>query len=515
MEWIVLGEKDGRIKLVSKGEIGILPKGSFLTVEDNDSKYVLRVDETKQVETYSPSPLVAEMSIDGLGADKKCTNEIIAYRIKDLSNRDDGLVDFIHPLAIARLSTQQEVDLALDSVEKGPKVFISSIHSNQNRVLKDSNGKRIHATLPEDMFWHQIMICGKTGSGKTVSMKYLAQYFADNGGAVLAINVKDIDFLQMNYPSDKTNPEIISEWNDLELKAKGTDNVIMYMPANRHYESIKGIDKTLCRKVTLNVEEIDPNALNGMLQGISDKGALVIPGIFNFWRTYQKNSSGDLTFSAFADYFIGNEDREFPTLSDRGDEGNTTIHSATYENICRSIDIARDFFDNEGAQVLSVNDILQRGKMSILDFSGPSGPKFGSILLRDLLKKIVNSKANLESEVPILIIIDEVHQFYGDDNAAEALGDLDTICRTGRSMKIGVIFASQNLNDLPKGLSSVINTKMVFKTDISSTQNMGMKIHPEELEGLKQGYALVQIHGMPQLKIVKFPLSLSGVVNND
>ena len=36
-----------------------------------------------------------------------------------------------------------------------------------------------------------------TGSGKTVSMKYLAQYFADNGGAVLAINVKDIDFLQI------------------------------------------------------------------------------------------------------------------------------------------------------------------------------------------------------------------------------------------------------------------------------------------------------------------------------
>jgi DNA helicase HerA-like ATPase len=43
------------------------------------------------------------------------------------------------------------------------------------------------------------------------------------------------------------------------------------------------------------------------------------------------------------------------------------------------------------------------------------------------------------------------------------LGDLDTICRTGRSKKIGVVFSSQNPQNLPKGLSSVINTKIFFK----------------------------------------------------
>ena len=56
MSWIVLGEDKGKIKLVSKrpgkGEIpGLLPKGSFLTVEtDKKTRFILRVDESLQHE---------------------------------------------------------------------------------------------------------------------------------------------------------------------------------------------------------------------------------------------------------------------------------------------------------------------------------------------------------------------------------------------------------------------------------------------------------------------------------
>ena len=42
-------------------------------------------------------------------------------------------------------------------------------------------GNYITARLPEDMFFHQMMVCGKTGSGKTVALKYLAQYFTERG----------------------------------------------------------------------------------------------------------------------------------------------------------------------------------------------------------------------------------------------------------------------------------------------------------------------------------------------
>jgi len=43
--WIVIGEDEGMIKLVSKsGTEGILPRGSYLTVEEGDEKFMLRVE---------------------------------------------------------------------------------------------------------------------------------------------------------------------------------------------------------------------------------------------------------------------------------------------------------------------------------------------------------------------------------------------------------------------------------------------------------------------------------------
>jgi len=288
----------------------------------------------------------------------------------------------------------------------------------------------------------------------------------------------------------------------------------MYMPANRDYERIKGINVGLCKRITLSVDEIDPESLVGLLQGISDKGAMSLPGIFRYWRQHKRKINEN--FSNFVKYFDDSEDgKEFITLNERGDESRIKLHSGTYENMRRSLDTTQEFFDNKNSINLGYKDILESGKMSILDFSGDKGPKFGSILLRDLLKKIVNAKDSLLSKVPILIIIDEVHQFYGSDDTKDALSDLDTICRTGRSKKIGIIFASQSLSDIPSGLSSVINTQISFKTDSSTLKNIGVRATQDEMEGLDTGFAFASIHGLPQLKILKFPLSYSGVVKNE
>jgi hypothetical protein len=201
----------------------------------------------------------------------------------------------------------------------------------------------------------------------------------------------------------------------------------------------------------------------------------------------------------------------FRTLNSRGEEGSVPLHRGTFDNILRSLDQAVEFFDNEDAKSIDENDILVRGKMSVIDVSEKNGIQFGSILLRHLLHKIVQAKKELRSEVPILIIIDEVHMFYNADASYEALGDLDTICRTGRSQKIGVIFSSQNPSDIPKGLSAVINTRIFFKSDIGQARAYGVSITPEEMEGLKKGFAIASIHELSQLKILKFPMAFAGV----
>lgn len=234
MSWIVLGEEKGRIKLVSgRSNPGLLPKGSYITVEQGKAKFVLRVDESSQHETYSPSPLVVDMNLDPLIQDQKCQNIIYNYRVKDITERTDGYIDYIPPQSTARRSSQEEVDSALGGYKKGPKVFLATVHASQNQLLADENGKPIIATIPEDFFYHQICICGKTGSGKTLASKYLAQYFVEKlEGAVLAINVKDVDFLKMNKPSQTSNIEVTKEWKALGEDAHGVYNFMVYYPAN-------------------------------------------------------------------------------------------------------------------------------------------------------------------------------------------------------------------------------------------------------------------------------------------
>lgn len=76
--------------------------------------------------------------------------------------------------------------------------------------------------------------------------------------------------------------------------------------------------------------------------------------------------------------------------------------------------------------------------------------------------------------------------------------------------KIGVVFSSQNISDIPGGLTSVINTKLMFKTDEYSKKING--ISPEDIQSMKPGFCVTNIHGLPQLKLAKFPISKSGVL---
>lgn len=516
MQWIVLGETKGRVELVSRTSVtGMLPKGAFLTVESGKTRHVLRVDETEQFETYAPSPVIAELDLGSLRADQTCQNVIRASRVKDLSDRDDGLVDFIRPQALARRSTQDEIDSATGAAPKGPSIFVATLHSTQCQTLRDSSGLPIRTRIPESAFFHQILICGKTGSGKTVATKYLAQYFVEEfDGAVLAVNVKDIDFLQMERPSRTTSKDVELEWAALGLTPHGTDNFTIYHPSNIATQNVPGVDRSYCREVTLNVQEIDPDALTGLLTGITDAAAQTFPSIFRHWQHAQREARAtDFSFTDFVNYFAraAEDGRRFETRSERGDSSFVTLHPGTYDNIGRNLNSALEFFDNPDAQTLEAADVLIRGKMSVINVTGRKGIQFGSVLLRDLLHKIVSLKDNKQSDVPILIIIDEVHQFYNAESSREALGDLDTICRTGRSKQIGVIFSSQSPSDIPRGLSSVINTQVFFKSDPGAVKGQGMKVSDEEVSNLRGGYAVGSIHDLPHVRVFKFPMSCAGV----
>jgi len=515
MTWIVIGEEKGKVKLVSGKQVdGILPKGSYLTIDDNGFKTILRVDESHQIERYNPTPLVIDMDLGTLEQEQRCQNIILATRLGDFSGREDGLLNYIRPQTKARRSTQEEINHALGSPQKGPQVFLATIQSCQNQLLRDGDGNPITVRLNEEMFYHQILICGKTGSGKTVANKYLAQYFTEEmKGAALLINVKEFDFLKMDRPSMAEDAAVRSEWASIKVSPHGVRNFVVYYPATSRIDARSGVNLSACIPITLDVKKIDPDSLVGLLQNISDVGALSLPDIFRYWLHTVEDNGEPYSFNDFVDNFNRAEDtqRTFTTMNQRGDMLSTTLHPSTYHNIKRSLSNAAVFFDNKDARSLEVTDILSPGKMSVIDVTANNAVQFGSILLRDILHKIVEARRSGIIDVPILIVIDEVHKFYGDSSSMEALGELDTICRTGRSQHIGVVFSSQNPSDMPQGLASVVNTKIFFKSDQASTRIAGFKVSDEELEMLRKGYAIAAIHEMSQVKAIKFPLALAGV----
>ncbi|MDV0447711.1 hypothetical protein MsAg5_16220 [Methanosarcinaceae archaeon Ag5] len=525
MTWIVVGREKDKIKFVSKSSMeALLPKGYYITItEPEDSNVILRVEDSYQDFPYNPSPMIVDMDLSPLIQDQKCQNTILAYPIKDLKGRQDGLVNYIRPLSVARRANQDEINKAFDCDvnEKGPKIFLGTIQGTENKILMDESGNLLTASLPEDFFFHQTMICGKTGSGKTVSTKYLAQYFVDKmKGAVLAINVKDIDFLTMDKASNVVNDQILHEWEVLGEKARGVESTLIYYPSTINMKSNKEINRSICKPITLDVTTIDPTSLNGILQNISDLGAQYLPDIFRYWKEEyvpNKNDKDYFKFKNFVKWFAdinrskGDEKNLFPTKNMRGDLYDIPLHAGTASNILRNLNNSADYFDDENGRPIDGNDILQRGKVSIIDIQDERSKIFGSILLRQLLHHIEYLKTNNDSKIPVLVIIDEVHQFYNTESSKEALGDLDTICRQGRSQEIGVIFSSQNPSDIPRGLSSVINTKIFFKSDSAAVKSIGTSITETEFENLKKGFAIVSVHDRSQLKIVKFPLSFAGV----
>ncbi|MDY6985640.1 MAG: helicase HerA-like domain-containing protein [Candidatus Thermoplasmatota archaeon] len=513
--WIVIGEEKGMIKLVSKsGTNGILPKGSYLTVEQGEEKFILKVEESIQGATYSPSPLIADMDLTPISGDRRCQNIVYATRIRNIPDRPDGLLSYILPQSTARRSTQEEIDGALGGIKRGPKVFIATVQYGESQHLFDDYGNMITAKLPEEMFYYQTLICGRTGSGKTVAAKYLAQYFVEElKGAVLAVNVKESDLLKMDKPSETKNPEVIKEWENLKVTPHGVFNFTVYYPATTTI-SFQDIDPRICKAITLDIKNLDPESLTGLLHGITDVGAMNLPGIFRYWR---EEEAKNVTFAEFKDYFSkGAGDKcVFKTKNTKGEISEVTLHRGTFDNINRNLDYASDFFDNPNSKSLTEEDVLVSEKMSVINVAGEKGIEFGSVLLRDLLKRIVSAKSNRRSTVPILIIIDEVHMFYNTESSREALGSLDTICRTGRSQQIGVIFSSQNLSDIPSGLSSVINTMIFFKSTAQEAKKAGVNMRDEEMEGMKKGFAIASIHGSPYLKVIKFPLAFAGVLEGE
>jgi len=58
----------------------------------------------------------------------------------------------------------------------------------------------------------------------------------------------------------------------------------VYYPSNTSISLNLGVDQRICKAITLDLKDLDPESLTGLLHGITDVGAMNLPGIFRYWR---------------------------------------------------------------------------------------------------------------------------------------------------------------------------------------------------------------------------------------
>ena len=517
------GNENDLVKLVSSKKIdGILPVGSYLTiVDDNKTKHILLVEKSYQVSLFEPSPLVVDAELPLMKEDQECKNVVLSREIRQFPLRPDGMFSFTKPNDKARRTTQDEINEVFTSKDGYP-IFLATSFLGMDSPLKEDTGRMIYVKMPFDSLYLQTMICGQTGSGKTVAMKYLIEQFLQHEkGAVLAINVKAIDLLTMDQPTtfverrglQKTAEE---EWKTIGAEEPHIDEFSIYVPSGK-WRPKEGVNQDKVRLITLRTRDLEPNSLLGVLSNITDRAAEALPSIFRHWKENVHEEAQ--LFNNFISWFQNLATSEnhylFPTTSQSGETGEIQLHPGTAAAIARSLASAREFFDSKERDCLAIREgnIMVPSKLSVIDLSNKDSVVFGAVLLRHLLSKIYDAKAirGDYKDLPVLIVIDEVHQFYGSTASVQALEELNAIARMGRSEKIGVIFASQNPEDLPVGLTSIVNTRIFFRSLETVGRRFDIKNLAVELSSLDNGFAAISSVSLPQVKFVKFPISMMGV----
>lgn len=519
--WIVTGSNRNQIKLVSSAKTdGLLPVGSYLTVvDDYDIKHILVVEESYPISLFEPSPLVVDAGLPIMTQDQECKNVLTARELRQFPLRTDGRFNIIKPNEKAYQTTQEEIN-AIFPVKDGYPVFLATNYQQQNAILKGEKNKPIFVKIPFNSLYLQTMVSGQTGSGKTVAMKYLIEQFLENEkGAVFAINVKSNDLLTLDQPTTISEDELLEktqiEWDTLQTEKTVSGDFSIYMPYQRSRFK-EGVSQDKIIKITLRTRDLEPNSLLGVLQNVTDRAAEALPNIFRYWKEVYDHDNK--TFREFINWFRQRATREnsylFNTLSQVGEPSEISLHPGTAGSILRSLESASSFFDSPEEDCVAIDEtnILVQNKLSVIDLSSRDTMVFGSILFRHLLSKIYEAKAITgKSDIPVLIVIDEVHQFYKTNASAQALEELNAISRMGRSEKIGVIFASQNPDDLPKGLTTIVNNRIFFRGLENVSRKYGVKDVGVDVTSLESGFALISTVSLPQVKFIKFPIPLMGV----
>lgn len=367
------------------------------------------------------------------------------------------------------------------------------------------------------------IITGASGSGKTITLKVLAESFSDARVPVFLVDVKG-DLAGMTVPGN------IDSVKERAEKMKLVDFDMKSYPT--HFWDMYGVKGTPIRTT---VSSLGADLLSRMLDLTSaQEGVLTI--VFRIAKDEEKEII-DLKDLQDMLKYVGENSKEYSIKY-----GNVTTQSvgAIQRSLLKLEEQGGDLFFGEPAfdikDFMKYSPIDGRGYINVFDATTLfRKPTLYSIFLLWLLNTLYDSSPEVgDLEKPKLVFfLDEAHLIFSE-MPEHIIKNLTSIVKLIRSKGIGVYFISQSPSDIPDEILSQLGNRIQHvlryytKADEKSIKaacnsfrsNPNFKTE-DVITQLKTGEALVSVQtedGEPSIvekvKILP-PQSLMGTIDDD
>jgi DNA helicase HerA-like ATPase len=294
-------------------------------------------------------------------------------------------------------------------------------------------------------------IAGATGTGKTVTLKVLAESFSDLGVPVFLADVKG-DLAGM------LKPGVDSEsMRDRIAKFQLADTGFHYQAYPTEFFDIYGQNGIQLRTT---ISDMGPVLLSRIL-GLNDIQSQILSIAFKIADDNQLLLIDTKDLKAMLNWL---DDHKADFKQNYGNVSTSSIAAITRAIITLEMDGGDSFF---GEPALNITDLFQRsadgrGIINILDSESLiNHPSLYSTFLLWLLSELFEKLPEVgDMDKPKMVFFfDEAHLLF-DDASKELLQKITQVVRLIRSKGIGIYFVTQNPGDIPDDVLSQLGNKI-------------------------------------------------------
>ncbi len=312
------------------------------------------------------------------------------------------------------------------------------------------------------------LIVGATGSGKTVTLKVLCEYFSDLGVPTILSDVK----------GDLSNLASVGEMND-NLKSRLDEMNITDFDFKNYHVNLWDVYGEAGLPLRVSVSEMGPILLSQIFD-LNDTQA----GILNI--AFRVSDEEGLLLLDIKDLrsMLNHLSDNREVYSKKYGNITTQSISAIMRKLLYIEDMGADKFLGEPS--LDIKDLMKtdsdgRGFVNIISAAKLINDKnLYSMFLLWLLSELFESLPEVGNpEIPKLVFFfDEAHLLF--DNANKMIMDkIEQVVRLIRSKGVGIFFITQNPLDIPDSISSQLGNRIVHQLRAFS---------PKELKAVQKSF---------------------------